>query len=202
MIIIFDIEIIEHILISKIKGMVHMNTINHFNKNKSINAVLFIAGKIKTCDFHKTFKILYFSDREHLSEYGRSITGDTYIAMQDGPVPTNLFDIFKSVRGDGYFKDKGNFATFFKVTSWNIINPILEPNLKTLSKTDIEILASNVEIYGKLSWQEIRDISHDYAWENTSKDRPMKIKDILLEAGNDSSYLDYINMRASISKSF
>lgn len=179
-----------------------MNKINQFNTIKTINAVLYIAAKLKIKDFHKIFKILYFSDRDHLSDYGRSITGDTYIAMQDGPVPTNLYDIFKSVRGDGYFRNEGNFSAFFEVISWNILNPIVEPNLKTLSKTDIDTLSTNIEKYGNLSWQEIRDISHDYAWENTSKDRPMKVKDILLEAGNDNSYLDYLKMRASISKSF
>ena len=34
---------------------------------------------------HKICKILYFADREHLSKYGRSITGDVYIAMTYGP---------------------------------------------------------------------------------------------------------------------
>ena len=60
-----------------------------FNENKTIHAVLYIAERLKRKDFHKLFKILYFSDREHLNVYGRTITGDTYIAMADGSVPSN-----------------------------------------------------------------------------------------------------------------
>ena len=78
-----------------------------FNEHKTVNAVLYIVEKLKRRDFHKIFKLLYFSDREHLSVYGRTITGDVYIAMVDGPVPSNLYDIFKSVRGNGYYKDDG-----------------------------------------------------------------------------------------------
>ena len=64
-----------------------------FNECKTVNAVLYIVERLKRKDFHKIFKLLYFSDREHLNVYGRTITGDTYIAMADGPVPSNVYDI-------------------------------------------------------------------------------------------------------------
>ena len=95
-----------------------------FNECKTINAILYIAEKLKRKDFHKIFKILYFSDREHLNVYGRTITGDTYIAMTDGPVPSNVYDIFKSVRGDGYYKDDGKFGQYFSVIDWDLIYKI------------------------------------------------------------------------------
>lgn len=40
-----------------------------------------------------------------MSACSRSITGDVYIAMQFGPVPSKIDDIFKVVRGDSYFSD-------------------------------------------------------------------------------------------------
>ena len=82
-----------------------------FNFEKTINSALYIAERIKIKDFHRVFKILYFADREHLSKYGRPITGDTYIKMSDGPVPTKLYDIFKRV----LTKDRNIFVSLQKI---------------------------------------------------------------------------------------
>ena len=108
-----------------------------FNVEKTLNAVLYISERLKRSDFHKIFKILYFSDREHLMEYGRAITGDTYIAMEYGPVPSNLYDILKSVRGDSYFKDDGRFSQYFSVENGKIIKPNKNADLDELSISDL-----------------------------------------------------------------
>jgi uncharacterized phage-associated protein len=163
-----------------------------FNENKTINAVLYIVMKLKRSDFHKIFKILYFSDREHLREYGRTITGDRYIAMSDGPVPSNLYDIFKSVRGDGYFKDNGKFGVYFSVIGNDLIKAHKEPDLKKLAKTDIQHIDNSLELYGNLSWDEIREKSHDYAWRSTIINRQIKFEDILWEAGGDDEFVEYV----------
>jgi uncharacterized phage-associated protein len=163
-----------------------------FNEDKTINAVLYIVTKLKRKDFHKIFKILYFSDREHLNEYGRTITGDKYIAMSDGPVPSNLYDIFKSVRGDGYFKDTGKFGVYFSVVGNDLIKANKEPDLKKLSKTDICHIDKSIELYGNLSWDEIREKSHDYAWRNTTVNHQIDFENIIREAGGDDEYIDYV----------
>ncbi|MFK7030681.1 Panacea domain-containing protein [Flavobacterium oreochromis] len=174
-----------------------------FNESKALNAVLLICHKLKRKDFHKIFKILYFSDRDHISEYGRSITGDTYIAMQDGPVPSKIYDILKSVRGDGYFKDNGKFSKLFEIEKWDLVFPKEEPNLKSLSKTDIEMINNALSKYGDLTWDEVREKSHDYAWSNTALNTPISIDNLVFETGNNEDYLDYIKqnlkLRMSIS---
>ena len=71
-----------------------------FNKVKTLNALLYVANRIQRKDFHKIFKVIYFADRQHLADWGRPITGDTYIAMDAGPVPSRLYDMLKIVRGD------------------------------------------------------------------------------------------------------
>ena len=80
-----------------------------FDLNKSINAALFVLNEMGgICDFHKVFKTLYFADKNHLSKFGRPITGDWYVAMKNGPVPSNLYDIFKAIKSDSLFNQYAN----------------------------------------------------------------------------------------------
>lgn len=76
-----------------------------FDKVQTLNALLFVANRVQRKDFHKIFKVIYFADRQHLADWGRPITGDTYIAMDAGPVPSRLYDMLKIVRGDSYLPD-------------------------------------------------------------------------------------------------
>ena len=170
-----------------------------FNEYKTINAILYIAEKLKRKDFHKIFKILYFSDREHLNIYGRSITGDVYIAMTDGPVPSNLYDIFKSVRGDGYYKDDGKFGKYFSVVNWDMIKPNAIPDLNELSKTDLTCINNSLNIYGDMSWDEIREKSHDYAWRSTTLNRTIDFADIIREIGGEDDFIEYLKNQTLLS---
>lgn len=169
-----------------------------FNEKKTINAVLYIVSKLKRKDFHKIFKVLYFADRNHIDEYGRSISGDTYIAMDDGPVPSKLYDIFKSVRGDSYFKDDGRFSKMIEIIEWDLVNPLEKPDLKALSKTDIKHLDESLKTYGDMSWDEVREKSHDYAWRNTVKNNPMALDNIIRETGCEDDYINYVKEQAQL----
>lgn len=91
-----------------------------FQTDAALNALLYALSKLGgKSDMHKLCKILYFADQRHLSLYGRSITGDTYIAMQYGPVPSNVDDILKAVRGDSYPENTGCKARCFNVKRSN-----------------------------------------------------------------------------------
>lgn len=57
-----------------------------FKYDRAISSILYALKQLGgRTDMHKLCKILYFADQRHLSLYGRSITGDRYIAMQYGP---------------------------------------------------------------------------------------------------------------------
>lgn len=169
-----------------------MNTL--FNLDKAIQSVLYVSNRLQRRDFHKIFKVVYFADRNHLSDYGRMITGDTYIAMNDGPVPSNMYDIFKGLRGDGFFYEEAMiFSKYFEIVNWNFVNPKMDADLSLLSESDIEYLNDSIHKYGDLTWDEVREKSHDYAWRNTVKDRPISIKDLLLEKGDSDEYIEFVD---------
>ena len=163
-----------------------------FNKDKAIQAVLYVANGLLRKDFHKIFKILYFADRNHIAEWGCPITGDIYIAMDAGPVPSRIYDMFKIVRGDAYSQDTEGLGEFFGVEGWMYIVPKREVDKNKLSPSDIASLQSALDTYGNMTYDEIKEKSHDVAWRATAKDYAISWEDIAREAGLDSEDIGYI----------
>ena len=156
-----------------------------FDKEKSLNALLYVANRVQRKDFHKIFKIIYFADRQHLADWGRPITGDTYIAMEVGPVPSRLYDMLKIVRGDSYLPDTEGLGEYFQVENWMFINPLQEANLDQLSPNEQEVLDACIDKYSSLSYDEIKEKSHDIAWRLTARDFAIQWDNIAREAGLD-----------------
>ena len=156
-----------------------------FDKEKSLNALLYVANRVLRKDFHKIFKIIYFADRQHLADWGRPITGDTYIAMEAGPVPSRLYDMLKIVRGDSYLPDTEGLGKYFQVENWMFINPLQEANLDQLSPNEQEVLDACIDKYSSLSYDEIKEKSHDIAWRLTARDFAIQWDNIAREAGLD-----------------
>lgn len=157
----------------------------HFDKVKTLNALLFVANRVRRKDFHKIFKIIYFADRQHLADWGRPITGDTYIAMEAGPVPSRMYDMMKIVRGDSYLPDTEGLGHYFKVENWMYVHPLQDAELGQLSSNEQEILSEAIRKYGDLSYDELKEKSHDVAWRSTARDFSISWDDIAREAGLD-----------------
>ena len=66
-----------------------------FNESKAVEALVFIAKRWPGITPFYLSKVLFFADRDHLRMYGRPILGDSYIAMDNGPVPSRVYDIVK-----------------------------------------------------------------------------------------------------------
>ena len=164
-----------------------------FDKTKALNALLYVANRVQRKDFHKIFKIVYFADRQHLAEWGKPITGDTYIAMDAGPVPSRMYDMLKMVRGDSYLPDTEGLGKFFKVENWMYVNPLVDADLNKLSKNEQEALNDSISKYAELSYDEIKEKSHDIAWRSTARDFSIKWEDIAREAGLDEEEVACLN---------
>ena len=156
-----------------------------FDKVKTLNALLFVANRVQRKDFHKIFKIIYFADRQHLADWGRPITGDIYIAMEAGPVPSRLYDMIKIVRGDSYMPDSEGLGKYFQIENWMYVNPLVDADPNKLSSNELKVLDACIAKYSSLSYDEIKEKSHDVAWRSTARDFSIKWEDIAREAGLD-----------------
>ena len=164
-----------------------------FDKTKALNALLFVANRVQRKDFHKIFKIIYFADRQHLADWGRPITGDTYIAMDAGPVPSRLYDMLKIVRGDSYLPDTEGLSRYFQIENWMYVKPLQDADLNELSPNEQDGLSEAIAKYASLSYDEIKEKSHDVAWRSTARDFAINWDSIAREAGLDSEELECVN---------
>ena len=149
-----------------------------FDPDKTVAATFYIVSKkLPELTMAKLFKLLYFSDKDHLVRYGRPITGDCYVAMKDGPVPSNLYDLFKEIRNRPSSHGGKLLAASIASDASTFEYPRLIPtgtlDPMQLSVSDISSLDRIVEEYGRMTFLRLRTITHDTpAWENAWESRP------------------------------
>lgn len=166
-----------------------------FKQDIAIQAILYVLQKMGgTCDIHRCHKILYFADNEHLSKYGRSITGDAYVRMDFGPVPTCIYDLFKAVRGDSYFASQVDDVrkNYFHFLNKKDIIATEQPDMSYLSESDVEILDKYIEQLKDKDFASITEASHGYAWSHTAQNDVISVRDRLTEMGDSNEYIRYI----------
>src|SRR3989337_1524135 len=121
----------------------------HFDPDKAVEIILYVAGRVPDPGFHRVSKILYFADREHLATYGRFICGDSYVAMKHGPVPSGTYDVLKFVRGDdGLTCVVPHAQESFRVDDRKLVIPFKNANLDALSESERECLDPAIAKYG------------------------------------------------------
>ncbi len=158
--------------------------------HKAIEVLLYVANQVP--DTYNALKVIYFADKHHLGEYGRLIYGDDYVAMRLGPVPSLAYDIVKKMRGDGASWLTLPKSPDFSVEGNNIV-PNRTPELDLLSESDIESLNKAIEQYGKMSFGELRDISHkDEAFRAVDEKDIMSLELIAQSLPNGDEVLEYL----------
>lgn len=167
----------------------------NFDRNKALELILYVATRTSESGFHRVSKILYFADKEHLDSFGRLITQDNYVAMKHGPVPSDLYDILKLVRDvDGDRVDdrfKPLFDAFTVKGRYNIV-PLRDADTNLLSDSETQCLDIAIEQYGKMSFQELTEASHDDAWHAADENETIRFEDIVRTCPSASELLAHI----------
>jgi uncharacterized phage-associated protein len=144
----------------------------------------------------KLFKILYFADKEHIAKYGRTFTGEPYVAMANGPVPSRLYDYIKLVEGKNRFPIPIDFVEEVKAhlgiepPYWVISRTSV--NMEFLSRSAINSLDHSIAIYKNKTFGELSDLSHDGAWKAANQNTEMSVIEIAKAAGANDEMISYI----------
>jgi len=141
----------------------------HFDPNheKTTQALNFLAG-MNGSEINKmaALKLVFLADRYHLRKHGRSVIGNEYFAMKQGPVASMAKDLAdKSTWLDDCERE---YADRFLTTSEDklfltSVSPVTED---IFSDSDIEALLFVWEAFGTLSEWDLVNRTHAYPeWE-------------------------------------
>jgi uncharacterized phage-associated protein len=158
---------------------------------------LYVLNKVGLkLDKHKLFKILYFADKKHIATYGRTFLEDSYLAMANGPVPSQLYDLVRITEGKSFLpvpdSYKEELQTYIKAEPPYNILALKEADLDFLSKSAIKFLDESIENYRTKSFKELTNLSHDNAWKAARENTEMSIIEIAKDAGVNGEMLKYI----------
>jgi uncharacterized phage-associated protein len=135
-----------------------------FDQTKAIEAILYLAKKLSNPEKYNICKLLYLADKVSLSNYGRFIFGESYVAMREGATPSNAYDLLKKA---AYKPING-----IKVEKNKII-ALRDSNLDCLSDSDIKCLDQIIDKYGEHPLRG-RDDAHDIAYKKSWDKRGTK----------------------------
>lgn len=142
-----------------------------FDGEKALETLLYIANRCPIKDIYHIIKIQFFADRKHLERNGRFITGDSYIAMKNGPVASNAYNFLKAARGESIYlppKMIEAIRAALEVKEFSVKTKRSE-NSDYLSQSDIACLDEAIAENGNLSFAELNSKSHDRLWQEANR---------------------------------
>jgi uncharacterized phage-associated protein len=168
-----------------------------FDQRKALHAMLFVVTHLpKPANVYNVLKCLYYADRKHLQEYGRQIYGETFHAIEHGPVPSAAYEIIKYV--DGRAKRDLQFPEAFELLDVNDIHVSARGSVDTelLSRSDMACLLDVARKYGRMSFGKLKNLSHQgKAFENADANGEMKLADLIDELRDGKAVASHLKDR-------
>lgn len=133
------------------------------NEKKYKNAVLFFAKKVQngTLGKLKMMKLLYFLDFDFFEKYGKSVTGDSYLRFEHGPVPQHAEKILKAMDGEDIKITKRKVADGYNEQQH--IEPLKDFDMNVFSKEELIMLEEVADKWEKFTGSEMKMASHGEA---------------------------------------
>jgi hypothetical protein len=145
----------------------------NMNYQKAVEAVLYILSQFKEegLNTYNLLKMIFAADKYHLNKYGRPVTGDTYIKMNYGTVPSVIYEYIKQdPMALSTIADKE--CPFFNKEHNTF--PKREYKPEFLSESDEEALNYGKKEYENLTFNQVKEKNHDEkCWVETGMNMPV-----------------------------
>ncbi len=156
----------------------------HFDAKKATQAAAVLLryenGKM---EHMRLLKLLYIADREAIREVGSPISLSKSVAMEHGPLSSDVYDLINGVR-----TDEGQWSNFIRKHGINL-ELMDDPGRGKLSAYEIDKLNEVSQRYEHLPSWELAEETHNFPeWE---KNKPPKGSSRLIPLG---AILDALNL--------
>lgn len=163
----------------------HISSPFRFDIDKAAQAVGVILREEPghRINYMKLLKLLEIAERESLKETGNMITGDRLVAMDRGPVPSNVYNLIK-----GEHLGTVHWDSFIERERYHVSLGSKHPGVSRLSRFEIAKLTQVTKRHANDDEWEMVRITHEF--DEWKKNRPLEgscrtipIADVLMAVG-------------------
>ena len=154
-----------------------------FNERRAAEAAArFLKLRGGRMSYLKLIKLLYFLDREALLRWGRPVTTDRYVSMDNGPVVSRIYDLMREEAAPGADSVWRHYIS--APQEWEVAL-LADPETDELSRAEEGLIDEIYAAYGKMSRWDLVRMSHELPeWQDPNGSAiPIEYRDSL-RAGN------------------
>jgi len=153
-----------------------------FNERRATEAAArFLKLRGGRMSYLKLIKLLYFLDREALLRWGRPVTTDRYVAMDNGPVVSRIYDLIREEPAPGTDSIWRHYIS--APENWDV-RLIKEPETSELSPAEEGLIDEVYARHGSMNRWDLVRLSHELPeWQDPDGSViPIQYADILRAA--------------------
>jgi hypothetical protein len=151
------------------------------NTAKAVEVILWLANQRPGIDIYHVVKSAFLADKDHLNRYGRPVTGDDYEADVYGPRGRCIWRLLRHQPLELLALDSNGSDLPFRVLDeqkW-AVQADREPNLRILSRSDIDCLQRALTEVADLSFAELVELTHQEPAYIAANGGRMRYEDLL-----------------------
>ena len=150
-----------------------------FNERRATEAAArFLKLRDGRMSYLKLIKLLYLLDREALLRWGRPVTTDRYVSMDNGPVVSRIYDLIRDEPAPG---TDPVWRHYISAPQGYEVALVAEPETDELSRAEEDLIDQIFEKFGRLNRWDLVRISHELPeWQDPKGSAiPIQYRDIL-----------------------
>lgn len=158
------------------------------NERKALEAIVYVLSKRATVNVYNLLKVIYAADKYHLNNEARPVTGDVYIKMPYGTVPSVIYDMTKLESLPLACTGLDEYP--FEKVNGHDLKAKRTPDLSFFSESDIEALEYGIKEYIDLAFKEVEQKNHsEKCWIEGELNSPISYESMI----ENPEILKYLN---------
>lgn len=154
--------------------------LGRLDPTKGLEALVYAAWRLRGKGHYWATKTMYIADRRHLERHGRTVYGETHVAMPHGPVPQAAFNASRALeRGELICEFPMDAVRAALRREGDQLIALRDADFTVLGAPERESLGWAIRYVQDMNFAELKMASHDAAWEKTLENAPIQWEDII-----------------------
>lgn len=154
--------------------------LGQLDTGKGLEALVYAARRLPGKGHYWPLKVQYLADRHHLECHGRTVYGETHVAMPYGPVPQAAYNASRALaQGELICEFPMDAVRTALRRDGEALVALRDADTEVLGEHERESLDWAIRLVAELNFDALKTQTHDAAWKKTAPNEPLAWQDII-----------------------